>query len=359
MKTKQFVAVLVAIVIVAAIMFGRGLSVVPSFEGLNAGVYSATLGGSNSNYLISSSLPPPYYWGSQDIHNAQLWHASSFLLGRGAVRIEVGFPQQYSSWLETGQKVDYWVKVNDTNFVHVVGQVNIYTLSMTVSSINTGDVNQYVFQGEKIWIQLAAVTWDRAYQDVGSSGSPVYIQAWEAPLAVFISSFQEDSQGSSHAAIDPSYQGRFITLYSEPNAYGTLDDLGLQAGGNVNSTLGNNLAPDSRMVKSAFFPITLTNFGITEDILGGHAPVVNYQLKIYTLQLGRYTYTNPDDTPWGKRPPEGWGLQQLLNAINDWLSNPLNIPWILLGIGLVVLVLILVFAPWLLGLAVASRRKSR
>jgi len=357
MKTKQFVAVLVAIVIVAAIFFGRGLSLLPSFEGLNAGVYSATLG--NSNYLISSSLPSPYYWGSQDIHNAQLWHASSFLMGRGAVRIEVGFPQQYSSPLETGQKVDYWVKVNDTNFVHVVGQVNIYTLSMTVSAINTGDPNQYVFQGEKIWVQLAAITWNKAYQDVGSSGSPVYAQAWEAPLAVFISSFQEDSQGSSYAALDPSYEGRFITLYDAPNGYGTLDDLGLRSGGDVNSTLGNSLAPDSRMVRSAFFPVVLTNFGVGQDIWGSHAPVANYQLKIYTIQLGKYTYTNPDDTPWGNRQPESSGLQAWLNAIDKWLSNPLNIPWVLLGIGLVVLVLIIIFAPWLLGLAATSRRESR
>ena len=97
--------------------------------------------------------------------------------------------------------------------------------------------------------------------------------------------------------------------------------------------------------------MTLSDFGVTTKDLGlgvlSNAPVVYYKLKVYSLQLGKYTYTNPDNTPFKVREPEG---QDPLEGAFDWFSNPFN----LLGLGTFFIVAIGVVTAvalfWFLGI---------
>ena len=344
-------AALLAVVAVGLLLLGSGIlktgSILPPFEGLQAGVNSAWSSG-NGLFSVATKAPSPYTWISQDIHNTILQNDGSswnlLTVGPGQVRIETQEPSLSSDGLTQGKEVDYWVK-NGTEYYEVKGQVNVYTVHVTVSAQETGWLNnEYDFSGEQIWMQLLGYGWNQAYQvqeNSPISGNPsTYGRAWEAPLAVFIENYQMNTYGSEHTSIDPSFSGRFITLYTAPRAYGTLDDLGLQNGGDPNSTLGNTAAPDSRMQPSAYFAFTLTDFGVTDSILGAKAPVADYTLKVYTLQLGKYTFVNPDDTPWGQRTQPCNGLSCLIPNLNLWDLFGLG------AFGIVLVAVVVVIVLW-------------
>jgi hypothetical protein len=54
-------------------------------------------------------------------------------------------------------------------------------------------------------------------------------------------------------------------------------------------------------------------------------------MKIYTIQLGKYTFTNIDDTPWGNRKPESTGLQWLIDSLSAMFNFKLPSMNILIG----------------------------
>ena len=104
----------------------------------------------------------------------------------------------------------------------------------------------------------------------------------------------------------------------------------------LNGTLNEDVSPDSRLSQSAFFAVNLADFGVTSGLWWSHAPVAEYELKVYTLRVGKYTYTNPDDTPWGEREPErDWWqvfVDSLKDGFSDFMGNPLT--WIVAGVVL-------------------------
>lgn len=330
-KTKIIIGIVIlGFILIFATPAGR-LSILPSFEGMNAGVegfsYPSSYG---DNFVRIDAKPPsPYKWVSQDPKSAIL-SFTSYSLGlprEAQVRAEVNNPQVVSDPFTTNKQIHYWVKVSDNNFVEVEGQINTYNLGLSVSAVNLPGLDTW-FQGEKVWFALTGVTWNNAYQlqTQALAKGAVYSQAWEAPLAVIITNYDESDLGN-HYKLDPSEGGRWFTLYSTPQQVGTVSDLGLQVGGDFNQTLTGNTSPDSRLVRSGFFAITLTDFGTTEHLIYSNAPVAHYTIKVYTIQLGKYTYTNPDNTPFKERKSEG---DDPFKGIKDWFANPFN----LTGLGI-------------------------
>lgn len=319
----------------------QGLSILPPFEGLNAGVEGVTI--TNQFYRIDRQLPAGYSWLSSDVHNAVL-NKNLNANPDARVRIEVGNPVATSDLLSQGEKIDYWV-MDGNQYIHVKGEIVTYTLRITLSASITGTNWPERFEGEKLWIGLNSLTWDRALQEQSPvSGRPQLGQAWEAPLAAYITSYNIRDAGE-HGKVQPAYAGRFLTLYSVPDQSGTVSDL---LSGNLNATFAGDLRPDSRMQRQAYFALLLEDFGITTPYsgwFGTSAPMVDYELKIYALRIGKFTYTNPDDTPWAQREAESYDpfkpLKDWWFGISEWFASPLNLAGIFIALGIVLVVAIL------------------
>jgi hypothetical protein len=363
MRRRSLIAAAIALGLVVALLLASvptvyRLSILPSFEGMNAGVEGFTV---DRFYRIDQTPPDGYAWLSRDPHNAVLEKDLS-PNPNARVRVEVGNPVATSDLLSQGKKVDYWVKDGD-QYVHVSGEVVTYTVHVTLSAAITGTQWPEYFSGEKIWIGLASVVWNKAMQEQSPvSGRPSQLgQAWEAPLAVYITSYNIRDPGD-HGKVIPSYSGRFVTLYSSPEYAGTVTDL---LNSDLNATFSGDLRPDTRMQRSAYFSILLEDFGITTPLsgwFGSQAPVVDYDMKVYALRIGKFTYTNPDDTPWAKRLPESYDpwkwLKDWWSGVTSWFSQPLNLfgTLVVLMIAAIVLVLVFLLAT---GLIVPLRAWSR
>ena len=307
-------------------------AIVPSFEGLNAGVEGFEAGG--RFYRIGSS-PDGYRWISTDPRNAVLERDRDWFYSTGRVRVEVSQPKEVRDWFAEPQKIHYWVKVSDNPFqaVEVEGEVVAYEVRITVSSQDAEGIDEW-FKGERIWIALASLTWDRAYQKRGAD----YGQAWEAPIAAVITEFKLTEAGE-HGEIEPSVSGRWFTLYTSPEGGGTIGDLGVRAGASLNASLAGDPSPDTRIRRTAYIAITLSEFGTTDHWGWIDTPIADYTVKVYAIRIGKFTYTNPDNTPWGQRQPiKGW-----IETFYDWLVDTLGIPASIIGWAAVGVILFLLF----------------
>ncbi|MDW7987073.1 MAG: hypothetical protein RMI88_07690 [Nitrososphaerota archaeon] len=136
-----------------------------------------------------------------------------------------GSPYEHREWFSSPQKIHYWVKVSDKPFkaVEVEGEIVVYKLHISVSAVDVPNplLPDEWFQGERIWISLTSLTWNKAVQRQGAD----YGYAWEAPLMAVIESYQIRDPGE-HYNIEPSVGGRTITLYDSPYQKGTISDLG-------------------------------------------------------------------------------------------------------------------------------------
>ncbi|MDW7987074.1 MAG: hypothetical protein RMI88_07695, partial [Nitrososphaerota archaeon] len=90
----------------------------------------------------------------------------------------------------------------------------------------------------------------------------------------------------------------------------------------VNQTLSGDPSPDDRISRIAFFSLTLTDFGVTEHLFARDIPVADYVIKVYALRIGKFTFTNPDNTPWGRRenPMDWWDI------FSKWVSDTFGVP---------------------------------
>ena len=353
------IAVVVLYAVHSSGVFSGGI--IPGYEGLNAGVEGVNI--NSQFYQLGSALPYGYRWVNNDPRSMILGANLKLVLTdiEGQVRFETGDPQQLAGW---SHPVDYWVKQPDGTYLHVKGEVVAYRLPITVSSRYTGGnilSSPYVFHGEKAVFGLVCVSWNRAVQEQSSYGGGTgYGQAWEAPLQVVVTSYNVDALGS-HWQLDPSVSGRSITLYSTVQQTGTISQINVDS---PNGTLSGDPRPDTRLSKTVYFSIVLTDFGQTVTLLRSYNPIANYELKVYALRLGKYTYTNIDDTPWGSRPQEGGVWEQFLNNIGsalgnlaEWLNTPMGFI-ALLGVFILVIVVALALSGALpiLALGYSSRR---
>lgn len=348
MRLPYLILALILIGALGYAIYHYRLSIVPSWEGLNSGIEGVEING--QFYRIDDALPDGYWWERNDPHSVILVKDLSpwDFWGPGAVRVEVQNPVPSSDPYLEGRKVSYYIKQGD-QYIYVEGEVVTYEMYVTISAHDTGAFNQMLFDGEKFWVALVSLTWNKAYQKyVNRFGKVLYGQAWEAPLAVLIEEYEVRDCGD-HCQVDPSYEGRFITLYTSPKQEGTVSDLGLTTGGDINATLSHELSPDTRLSRVAYFSITLSDFGISERLWGKVAPVIDMKLKIYALRLGKFTFTAPEDLPeWEDREPEskGWGVW-----LGEIFTNPLT--WFFMAGIIIIIILVLIIVA---GATVPIRR---
>jgi hypothetical protein len=319
------------------------LSVIPGFEGLHGGVEGVEI--QSSFFKLGQSLPSGYRWLDSSPKSAALEADLDQFDMKGTVIIEVGDPRETSDLFTVPRSINYWVKEGET-YVHVKGDIIIYIIPVTFNSKYTGSSLSHIFKGEKMWFTLTSIAWNRAVQEQSPiSGSTGFGTAWEAPLQAVIDRYRVDDLGS-HYYLEPREQGRSFTLYSSPSQQGTISDL---LSGDVNSTFAGDTRPDTRLSSSAFFCVTLTDFGETNYPFLSYTPTAEYMVKVYALRIGKFTYTNMDDTPWAQRKPEDNWWNQVVNntvqTVGDILGNPFF--WLVIIIGMIVLIL------WFLGPLIA------
>lgn len=364
-KTLITILIVIAAVIVVAFStksFGQSLSILPPEEGPNIGIYGFSTQSYGTIYTVKNLPPSPWSISDSDPHNYIISHTDTFnigMVGTGSVTqatnvlAEVG-----QSYTETTpyQTIDYWVNSTSSDqYTHVFGSVYIYHCDVSFS-INpvTGD---YVFTGIPVWIGLVTTVWDRTLHDqIGVKG-----QAWGAPISVYLESWQlaNPNAAGDHSAMSPSFNGRFMTLYSAPGAYGTIDDVGIQ-NGKVQNSLGNTLAPDNRMQSSAYAQFTLSDFGITVnrgilgDITSKNAPGINFKLKIYYLLLGKFTYTKTQAEEWQNRQSQQYDISTWWGSLSNWLSD--RVSGILTTFGAIggIIFFVIIAVVFIIVLAVAS-----
>ena len=324
------------------------LSILPGAEGLNAGFEGVTIQG--QYYKLGSALPSGYSWFTASPYSAVLGADLDIWDTYGRVKTETRQPWIITDPFTEGKKVDYWVKVGDEEFVHVTGEIIVYDLPVDVIALDA--LTSHVFTGEQFWYSLNAIVWNRALQEqspVGDHGS-TYGHAWETYLAAIIQPTSTLEDKGNHYLLDPMPEaGRQFVLYTSPQEQGTISDL---TQGNINATFAGDLSPDSRLVQSAFLRITLTDFGGTTTVLHTYNPTANYHIKVYALRIGKFTYTNPDSTPWANpEPPSNpwddyWeGFFNMLHSQFGWLfgdSLIAGLPnWILVIVAIVIFFVVL------------------
>lgn len=331
------------------------LGVIPGFEGLHSGVEGVQVGG--SVYLLGMPFPAGYTWDNADPKSVVLGADLDDWDSKGQTRVEVGDPREYADpWFQPKQ-IDYWLKNADGTFSHVKGEVVKYTVPVTVSARDVGGINPHVFTQEKFWVSLKALSWNRAVQEQSpvTGKDSTYGVAWEGPLQCVVEKYATRDNGA-HYYLDPSIAGRTITLYTSPSQTGVI--------GGIDPTdpkmgMGETPSPDSRITQNAFFSVSLTDFGVTRNWLGFTCPVADYELVVYALRVGKYTYTNQNDTPWAIRPPDKNPSNQwwegFTKAIGDFGANISN-PWNLAVLGVFVLAAIFLYTsgPAIVG-AVSKR----
>jgi len=368
-RKNKYLAIFLSMVIVLVIGLNTNMiswSVLPTWEGLASGVWGFAPP-SSSPIIITQDLTFPYSWISRDIHSTVISISPQLFETEGRTELDIQNPvPKYSSFTQ-GREVDYWIKDLQPNGdyvnTHVFGVINQYTMSIAVRSIDTGGYHQRLFQGGQFWLQLKANTWDMARQYQDTSGTHLG-SAWEAPIAIYIEKYGlTGTSGSAglYSILSPDNQGAFVTLYDGAGQYGTLDDLGVSANADINTTLlslGDPRAPDSRMQSSGYFPITLVSWGEDQPLIGVPTfPIASYTMIVFTLQLGKYTLTVPaDEVPTWEDPelqPNWW------RSLITWLANP----WNLFGVSTFVIILFAVLMGvalfWFVGMPVGLVKSSK
>lgn len=354
------------IVLVLLLYAGQtSLSLIPGFEGMQNGIWGyQPSGGSPSQ--IGEALTTPrgacsYSWeGSPTVGGAEVRAVSPYgLLGCGTLPLSNSLvidaqenPVAYSDPLTAPISVNYYVPVPGATgqYQYVTGAVKEYTYRLDFS-VASGSQGVWSFSGDTVWFNLASVVWDQA--STCPCNSSITGSVFEAPLYAVVKDVQWSNQGSSN--LDASLVGHAFSFYTSPSTQGqTLASL-VQGGAvsSINSTLSSVYAPDTRMQRLVYYPVTIQDMQ-AQCSIGCSYPSVQITVKLYTLRIGEYILTNPDTTSLKLRSQGCTGLVCVGDALHAWLSNPLNLAGLgvfgLLAVAVVVVVVIAVTMPELVFL---------
>jgi hypothetical protein len=353
-REKKILAVGI-ILLIAAIYFLPGLPKrlcieQQCFEGPNSQIYGVSIA-NGQIYTTNQQLPSPYFWGSVSGLDVILNQKGGFGYAGCQVEITVTNPQpSYPPAGTVPSSFSYWVNRTQQNIsymTHVTGQIKFYTFYVTVKAIDTGQLNQCVFSGPSIWIEIQSILWNQAYQATTlANGTVVYGQAWEAPIFLTVSKWQQYSNvGSCVGAfhdIYPNGQGADLTLYPAAGSGQPITQVNAQVIQNTNP-----LAPSSLLSQNAFYQIQLQNYGVENaalfdcGTLSNVAPTTFMTMQLTTIQLGEYTLTEPLGVQPPVLPPNASGSSDILTAFRRWLQSPLTIAGTFLLLIIVLLVAVI------------------
>jgi hypothetical protein len=158
-------------------------------------------------------------------------------------------------------------------------------------------------------------------------------------------------QVDSAEVVNPESAASVVYLYYSP--------FGGSASTNPTpETYEGNLLNPAYFRNVTYFGIDLATFGNYADLTGAlgqntitRGDVATFDLDVTTFVFGQYTVLDIMNNPtqYGRTTPETT-TTNFLSGIISWLTNPVNIG-ILTTIGL--LVLVIIFAPWLLVVIIA------
>ncbi len=341
--------ILIAGAIIFLILFGvqYKLNILPGFEGMEMGVYGFQPNTYSSVYPLNDVLPGSYDWvGTATPSSAAVkWTNQAGLSDTNT--IDIGNCILSNSSSSSLPPVKYSIKNpnNSSQIMHVVGYIEVYNCN--VNLVLTGQI-QSIFSGSTWWVNFASIVWNSQSTDPFNPSVNGYV--FETPLYAVVSQVQWKNQGQNQVSIGTV--GNQLAFYSSPNAAGqtlaSLVQYSPSSSSNLNNTLSSIYAPDSRMQRLVYSPITLTtwtpiNCFIGIAIFGCDWPNVHATIQLYTLRLGEYIYTNPSKIALNSSTVSGCtGVNCPINGIGSWLSNPFNV----LGgaIFVIVLLAVLVFA---------------
>ena len=363
LKTTLKICIVVLLVIcILLLVVGSGfkLSLMTGSEGLQVGVWgfqpkADALGA----YSINQTLPSPFVWAQQpvDPYNTLIRHVGS---GDTAGTLLVERQQPYPESGLASREITYYVKVSETEtqtvWKKVVGIIQPWTFILQIS-LRPVAGEYYAWRNHAVWLGMGTVKWDRAYSDPDDP-SKSSDAGWSIPLSAYIEEYNPygdwtEDDGTTKktpppewvaecCVITPDFNGRTVTLYSDPNSAVSLDDVwytgmnGQPYFKTLNSTLTSELYPDTKFQNHVYFRITFTdfrpymeyNFGMLQAVW---YPSVYYRIRVYYLSLGEFTYiTEKGELPeWENRTwtkvfmPAYYLIDEICRDLN--LLNPFSV----------------------------------
>ena len=422
--------ILLLLLIVIAVYVGNKfymLSLVPGPEGVRALNYGVQTNAYSPIYVAArmEELPENFEWSSNQpsvlvvSHKKEysMWEPQGgFLISgpgwwykydSGSIRSEVqrpalilGDPLHIS-----GRELVYYKYVQksptEVEIHKMICQLVPADFIIQISSVPGEGI--YTWENFRIWYALDTVTWFNAYaKEPPPDPNPLtnesvkFISAsyrGAFPIIAWIEGYEDwvwktqegtvrsnppDDNAISFCQLDPSYKGRFIDLYTEPNSKyqlylssDTLSNPDLLA-----EALKPNNLPDPRFAETVYFYITLTRFGPyvkPTGILGSYSsyeiwyPSVFYRIRVEYAVYGEYVYLwtkeEAEEAGYdygGEEQGEGeWEIRKteketytdpltsLLNSVMAFLTNPFALLglgfFFLLAIGLIVVIVLFWF----------------
>ena len=426
-KNKNQNAILAIVAVVAiisvvgiALAYQGGVfhlaSIAPGFEGLQFYIYGFSKANLQPATAIGTQLQAPFSWASSGTNNAiiqandpsQPWSNQPFApidyQNHQIGQLNVQLSYTSTDVLNPIQQIDYYVlqssgahnttsqitnssgtySVTTTTYTntweHVVGYV--VPAYFTLNLFSVPGSGEYDFQGQQIWLVGQTQVWNHAMIDPSNPGS-TYQAAYSIPLAGVINYYTVNGYYDAnralqtvvplwvinHAQLSPQNNGVPLTFFTGASTAGA-DPGALYLSPSqiqeymLNASLAGNPSPDTRFKQQIFTPITLANFGGSDNggiwALGqaqiGY-PSVTYNVKVYYLMLGKFLF-QVDNAVNSTLPifenqnttvtPTLWDqtVGVWLNGISQWFSNPFNqimFAITIMIIGIVAVIAFLVF----------------
>jgi|GEM_PF-4128920 len=398
--TVLIIVAVIAIVAVAgaALAYQGGYlhlsSMTPGFEGLQFYLDGFSTANLQMATPTGTQLQPPFSWLSSGAYQAviQAHDATKqpfgviplgssgdwFNYADGKLNIQLSYTSTDTS--NPIQEVDYYVlkstSGNVSTYEHVVGYVVPAYFNINIFSVPGS--GEYAFQGQQIWLVGQTEVWNHAMIDPSNPQS-TFQAAESIPIAAVVNSYTlngyYDDGGnfktniplwvSEKAQMSPQNSGQPLTLYTSATTAGAnpssiyLNPSQLQAYA-MNQSLAGSISPDSRFSPQVFTPITLANFGGSDD--GGSYwlglahigyPSVTYNIKIYYLELGTFIFSvnNAVNSTLPIFQSQNstisttlWG--EITASLSSWFSSPLvefGLVFLLIVVAIAVVVIFLVF----------------
>lgn len=338
----------VGLVLVLVVLVGTGtipLSILPGYEGEQNGLYGYQPNGQAvsvlGNHIATPSGSCGYSWDSGPTISAASVNARTAetffgvlqpcALGTSSDTLNLGAetnPVTTTSPYTSPTQVNYYLKVpGTTNQVkYITGQVNEYTYTLNVDILPTSS-GGWSFQGDTVWYNLAAVDWNRAFQDPNNAS--VTGPTFESPLYGVVTNVQWTNQGPSQCSL--CAVGAPLDFYSSPSTTGqtlvTLTGNSLPTS-DLNASISSLYSPDSRMQSLVYYPLTITQMGNNCNFGTCQAPEVTITVTLYTLQIGEYILTNPNTqqlkSPGGACSGFLCGFYGDLAGLQTFIQNPFS-----------------------------------
>lgn len=418
-RTQMVIVGLIVFIIIFIVPYQmKSLSmIVPGPEGVRAMNYGVQFPNNPNNKVLDCSVPDPmpsgYSWGMtgdkvmtfkhQDLTQGNLFVTDQdmYKYGPGEIRSEVSRPLFMTDPLKPTQTLTYDKKIRiSSNQVEIHRfTVNIIPAEFVIQiSAVPSQEGVYTWTNTRIWYVLDTVVWENAFPGTLAStlslenSSTVLLASnyrGAFPILGWIDKYQDwtwtkpdgssntvppDSMAAAFCQLDPSLEGREITLYTAPDStYNRMLSSDIVNDEEfLRKALEPNNLPDPRFAQTVYFYITLTNFGayihhtgflgMTREI---YFPAVYYRLRVVYAVYGEWVYlwTAQSAAQVGYYP-ETWQVRNatkvtqydpitkfwldLSSAFNNWISDN----WAKLGgftmliVGVIVVITLWWFFGW-------------